>query len=140
MSRATDPAFPVEGQQAHRIAAFETKGQPEMAYVARYNVAASGLTIREHFASMAMQGLCANSIPGVQHMPTALAIEAVEYADALIAELDNTRADRLQTLILAATPALAVLERELSDRKTSGNGEEFAELEQLVTNLREALP
>jgi len=49
----------------------------------------SGLTIRQEFASRAMQGLCANSIPGEQHMPANLAKEAVEYADALIIALNG---------------------------------------------------
>ncbi len=43
-----------------------------------------GLTKREYFAGLAMQGLCANSIPGSQHMPETLALEALEYADALL--------------------------------------------------------
>ena len=49
----------------------------------------NGLTKREYFAAMAMQGLCANSIPGNQHIPNNLASEAVVYADALIAELSK---------------------------------------------------
>jgi len=48
-----------------------------------------GLSIREEFASRAMQGLCANSNPGVHHMPANLAKEAVEYADALIKALNG---------------------------------------------------
>lgn len=48
-----------------------------------------GLTIRQHFAAMAMQGLCANSSPGPQYMPANLAMEAVQIADALIAELNK---------------------------------------------------
>lgn len=46
-----------------------------------------GLTKRELFAAMAMQGCCANSIPGSHHGFTNTASEAVAYADALIAEL-----------------------------------------------------
>lgn len=46
---------------------------------------------REHFAAMAMQGLCANSIAGSQHIPANLAAEALEYADALIEALDRAK-------------------------------------------------
>jgi len=45
---------------------------------------------RELFAAMAMQGMCANSIPGSHHHPTNTAREAVAKADALLAELRNT--------------------------------------------------
>ena len=47
---------------------------------------AFGLTIRQQFAAMAMQGICAND--GCKHVANStLAKEAVEIADALIAEL-----------------------------------------------------
>lgn len=55
-----------------------------------------GLTIRQHFAATAMQGMLANSIDcqqGVEpwwHMhPKTVAAEAVSYADCLIAELNK---------------------------------------------------
>lgn len=48
-----------------------------------------GLTIRQHFAAMAMQGLCANSIPGQHHSFERLSFEAVQMADALIKELNK---------------------------------------------------
>ena len=48
-----------------------------------------GLTKREYFAAMAMQGLCANSIPGNHHKPEVLCKDAVEYADTLIKELNK---------------------------------------------------
>lgn len=51
-----------------------------------------GLTKREYFAAMAMQGLCANSIPGGHHHPEARAKEAVQNADALLAELEKAGA------------------------------------------------
>lgn len=49
-----------------------------------------GLTKREYFAAMAMQGLCANSIPGKHHDFAFLTGEAVRYADALLSELSTT--------------------------------------------------
>ena len=49
-----------------------------------------GLTKREYFATMAMQGLCAHS--GDYHRPEDLAHDAVMYADALLAELEKPNA------------------------------------------------
>lgn len=46
-----------------------------------------GLTKRELFAAMAMQGICANSIPGSHHQPQNTARDAIAQADALLAEL-----------------------------------------------------
>ena len=48
-----------------------------------------GLTKREYFAAMAMQGLCANGIPGSQHGFKSLTAEAVMYADWLIDTLNS---------------------------------------------------
>lgn len=47
----------------------------------------TGLTKREYFAAMAMQGIFANSIVGDHHSPAKLPKLAVEAADALLAEL-----------------------------------------------------
>lgn len=49
----------------------------------------SGLTKREFFAAMAMQGLCANSVPGGHHEFEFLTKEAVKYADSLITQLNK---------------------------------------------------
>jgi hypothetical protein len=56
----------------------------------------TGITIREQFSAMAMQGMLANSIENDQGMepfwhmhPANLAIEAVDRADALIAALNK---------------------------------------------------
>lgn len=46
-----------------------------------------GLTKRELFAAMAMQGICGDAIAGPHHVPPNTAKLAVEYADALLAEL-----------------------------------------------------
>lgn len=48
-----------------------------------------GLTKREYFAAMAMQGLCANSNSGSQHSFDRLAKEAVMYADELLKQLEK---------------------------------------------------
>lgn len=51
--------------------------------------AAIGLTKREMMAMAAMQGLCAHS--GDYHQPEHLAMYAVMFADALLAELERTK-------------------------------------------------
>lgn len=54
-----------------------------------YLLVTGGLTKREYFAGLAMQGLCAHS--GDYHRDTDLAQDAVMYADALLAELERTK-------------------------------------------------
>jgi len=50
-----------------------------------------GLTKREMFAMHAMQGLCANSIPGSHCTPNNLTRAAIEYADTLLAALEDNQ-------------------------------------------------
>jgi hypothetical protein len=72
VKRANEPAFP--GENAMRF------GQT--------NDCNPGMTIREHFAGLAMQGLLA----GDAALPcTAAATLATDYADALIAELEKAK-------------------------------------------------
>lgn len=52
----------------------------------RIITARGGLTKREYFAAMAMQGLCTRKGYG---SPAMVALDAVEFADALLAELDK---------------------------------------------------
>jgi len=54
--------------------------------LARFRV---GLTKREHFAVLAMQGLCSTSIAGAHKRPDNLVKEAVQMADALLAALEG---------------------------------------------------
>jgi hypothetical protein len=56
--------------------------------------AQSGLTKRELFAAMAMQGRCALSIPGSHQQAGLLATEAVEIADALLAALSSSAGEK----------------------------------------------
>ncbi|MNG70297.1 hypothetical protein D3C79_286780 [compost metagenome] len=49
----------------------------------------SGMTKREMMAMNAMQGLCSHS--GDYHQPEHLAMDAVMFADALLAELERTK-------------------------------------------------
>ena len=65
--------------------------RPQSRDVDGFEFATFGLTKREHFAALAMQGLCASSIPGNHHGFQNLAAEAVQYADALIAELHKAK-------------------------------------------------
>lgn len=49
-----------------------------------------GLTKREYFASMAMQGICSNmDNPVLQSSPMNVAAESVQFADALIKQLNK---------------------------------------------------
>lgn len=68
MSRANDPSCPVTEASKYEFC---------------------GLTIREHFAGLAMQGMLAgeNSWPESSTSARDLAVNAVKVADALIAEL-----------------------------------------------------
>ena len=50
-----------------------------------------GLTKREYFAGLAMQGLCALSIIGSHRIPINLIKEAIEYADELLKQLENNK-------------------------------------------------
>jgi hypothetical protein len=81
MNRANEPAMPVP----------EVIGPGD-----RYQHATNGLTIREHFAGLAMQGILANPgrcVPGAADSMSAetfaglMAAVALEFADALIAAL-----------------------------------------------------
>lgn len=56
-----------------------------------FPVLEGGLTKREYFAGLAMQGLLANQYVGGNGQPVLnIAIDAVEYADALIEALNRT--------------------------------------------------
>lgn len=64
------PAMPITEEQAH-------------------DADMQGLTKREMIAMAAMQGLCAHS--GDYHTFANMASDAVNYADALLAELERTK-------------------------------------------------
>ena len=74
MNNSDKPAYPLQLQEGESICKLGN---------------ADGLTKREYFAAMAMQGLCANSIAGSHNKPSNLAIDAVIYADALLKELEK---------------------------------------------------
>lgn len=65
--------------------------EDEIKKIARRYVSPA-LTKREYFAAMAMQGLCADPITRKLSGPHAKAVaaDAIEIADALIAELEKT--------------------------------------------------
>lgn len=76
-----EPAMPVEmdyeegGAKSHRVSNSTWKE--------------TGLTIRQHFAAMAMQGFISSIKEGYQSMHRDAAEQAVEFADALIAHLNQ---------------------------------------------------
>lgn len=72
---ANDSAFPVIPE--HR----------EDGVLIRYGE--PGVTKREYFAAMAMQGMLSNSIPGSHHHTPRLVKESVATADALLVELEK---------------------------------------------------
>jgi hypothetical protein len=85
VSRADEPANPAVQQWDNRSGSIFTN-------------TATGLTIREHFAGLAMQGILANPARCLNREPDAevmanyerlLAGVAIRFADALIAELEN---------------------------------------------------
>ena len=91
MTKANEPAFPVTVVGKVKRTLYldddigETLDDVEVTEV-------GGLTQREYFAAMAMQGLAAfpGTIMGAETVsPKQLCSRAVEYADALIAELQK---------------------------------------------------
>ena len=76
MTNPNEPAFPMAGS---------TDGNGNHTYPE------FGLTVREHFAALAMQGILAAQIHGMNNMPSEgpFAAIAVNAADALIAELNK---------------------------------------------------
>jgi hypothetical protein len=68
---------------------FTEEPYPIDAINTNYGAVATGLTKREYFAVLAMQGLCAHS--GDYYTGTDLAQDAVMYADALLAELERAK-------------------------------------------------
>ena len=75
MKNADKPAYPLQLQQGESSELIGKLGN------------ADGLTKREYFAAMAMQGICGGGIPNVI-IPLATKT-AVEIADALLKELDK---------------------------------------------------
>jgi len=78
MSKGNEPAYPVNEEETDRIDAG----------IKIY----SGLSKREYFAAMAMQGLCSDA--AIDATYEAYADMAVKSADALIAALDTDRSDQ----------------------------------------------
>lgn len=70
-----DPAYPINIPEGHTL----VNGIP-----------GNGLTKREYFAGLAMQGLCAyNGSSGSNAGPGNIAVRSLEIADALLAELNK---------------------------------------------------
>ena len=84
MKNADMPAMPVIDEEQSFPVDMERYGSKEATL--RF---AFGMTKREMMAMAAMQGLCAHS--GDYHQPEPLAMDAVMFADALLAELERTK-------------------------------------------------
>lgn len=74
----------------------ENKELPAFPLITNGGSINEGLSKREYFAGLAMQGLLASNpkdIQGNMNIPALLPVAAfsVEYADALLAELDKTK-------------------------------------------------
>lgn len=80
-SKGNEPAFP-------RLEHVKHGNFSEARYVWETH---GGLTKREYFAAMAMQGMLASGISERNSGPVSLAMSAVEQADALIAELEKQK-------------------------------------------------
>ena len=89
MKNSDYPAFPAEIQVGDNgIEAIQTG-------ITTFSV--PGLTKREYFAAMAMQGFLSNSLV-IEADPTKgmIARWAIDYADALLDELENTNQSKTQ--------------------------------------------
>ena len=80
MKNADRPAMPQAATQDGYACDYYDYGGPGIP---------TGMTKREMVAMAAMQGLCAHS--GDYHQPEHLAMDAVMFADALLAELERTK-------------------------------------------------
>jgi hypothetical protein len=88
MNNADTPAMPLLDEHGVRDL---TDGHVDSGYLSqkgrRFSI---GLTKREHFAAMAMQGIIGSgNLVGQDVNKAKVAQHAIEYADALLAELDK---------------------------------------------------
>lgn len=81
MREANEPAFPSID--------IREEFDDHSGHYRKVMVPMGGLTKREYFAIMALQGMVSNSIPGDHHVPTICVMEAVALADLLLAELEK---------------------------------------------------
>lgn len=85
MTNPNDPAYPGESKQFAISKALLLEKHPELEKeILELRSHVGGLTKREYFAAMALQGLCSQAIFVGSHTS-----RAVEMADALIAELSK---------------------------------------------------
>lgn len=86
MKNAEQPAYPVDAVEAK----YRPYDRDSVVKVSNGSPAYHGLTKREQFAAMAMQGLLANARVDI-HEPVEYAFYAVKSADALLAELEKPK-------------------------------------------------
>lgn len=130
MSRGEEQAFPIQS----------VVGLPN----GNVEWGASGLTIREHYAALALPAVvsaCAkDTLKAGELIDELFARKAYRLADAMIAEGAKPAVNRLATLIAAVTQLLPSIEDEIDQRKLGGNDEDWRPLQQLLDSVREALP
>lgn len=64
---------------------------PQTFAIGEISQTVGGLTKRELFAAMCLQGIMANSIPGSHHNLKEAVNDSIQYTDALLAELEKTQ-------------------------------------------------
>ena len=84
MTNPNEPAYPVAVRRTENYMDEGGYGRSRIVTVHE-----GGLTIREYFAALAMQGNLASWPNACELDQTAIAIDAVNLADALIAELNK---------------------------------------------------
>ena len=86
MTNPNEPAYPVAVRRTENYMDEGGYGRSRIVTVHE-----GGLTIREYFAALAMQGILAAQIHGMNNMPSKgpFAAIAVDAADSLIAELNK---------------------------------------------------
>lgn len=68
---------------------FQYKGKDEFGWDAvKYGY---GMTLRQYYVGLAMQGLCANSIPGPEQQPARIVRDAIAITDLLIEALNKNK-------------------------------------------------
>jgi hypothetical protein len=87
MSRANEPAYPVVFHNTGDLNDSAPNGE---VVAPGCSLQLPGLTKREHFAAMAMQGILSTNYESYPLAATT-AKQAIEYADALLAELAKER-------------------------------------------------
>lgn len=121
MSRATDAAFPFPSFDGPNAVEW---GSP-------------GLTIREHFAALAMQGIQAQYTHQDGYDPDNLARHAVVQAEALIAELAKPiKLTTIQKQLVEMLNGFVINEQHMDDTELPVRDRLFAQARDLLAKVR----